>query len=130
MTYGAKLMGSRRIAFVRIAFWAAILLSFLAAINPHPPQLPGAPSDKVQHIAAFLTLSALCFFAYRRTNPLYLGVGLSLFGALIELVQLIPALHRDGDVLDWVADTAATALMLIFLHWRGTGSRRRVAGKG
>ena len=120
----------RRLAILRFLFWAAALFAFAMAVVPQPPQLPGAPSDKVQHIAAFLTLSTLCFFAYRGTNPLYLGVGLSLFGALIELVQLIPALHRDGDVLDWVADTAATAVMLLFLHWRGTGSRRRVAGEG
>ena len=29
------------------------------AIIPHPPQLPGAPSDKIQHIMAFLVLGAL-----------------------------------------------------------------------
>ncbi len=50
-------------------------------------------------------------------SPVYLGSGLSLFGAFIELVQYIPALHRDSDPIDWIADTAAAALVLIFLHW-------------
>ncbi|MCH8615662.1 hypothetical protein LZ016_06055 [Sphingomonas sp. SM33] len=107
----------RRLAILRIAFWAAALFAFVMAILPHPPEVPGAPSDKVQHIAAFLTLAALASFAYPTTSPVYLGTGLSLFGAFIELVQYVPSLHRDSDPLDWIADTAATALMLIFLHW-------------
>jgi len=107
----------RRAAIFRFLFWGAIVVSFLAAINPQPPQLPGAPSDKVQHIAAFLVLGGLASFAYPRTSPVYLGAALSLFGAIIEFVQMIPALHRDGDPMDWIADTAAAALILIFLHW-------------
>ena len=40
-------------------------------------------------------------------------VGLSLFGAFIEVAQAIPMLHRDSDPLDWVADTVACALVVI-----------------
>jgi hypothetical protein len=100
------------------------------AVLPHPPQLPGAPSDKVQHIAAFLVLGALASFAWPRTSPVYLAMALSLFGAVIELVQLIPALNRDGDPIDWIADTAAAGLMLIFLHWLRARWRRLAARKG
>ena len=110
----------RRLAMIRIAFWAAAVFAFVMAVLPHPPELPGAPSDKVQHIAAFLVLGALASFAYPATSPVYLGTGLSLFGAFIELVQYVPSLHRDSDPLDWIADTAAAALMLIFLHWLRT----------
>jgi VanZ family protein len=112
-----------RTAILRAIFWAAIVIAFLAAINPHPPQLPGAPSDKVQHIAAFLVLGTLASFAYPRTSPVYLATALSLFGAVIELVQLIPSLNRDGDPIDWIVDTAAAGLILIFLH-RLRGRRR------
>jgi len=110
----------RRPRILRTAFWAAAVFAFVMAVLPHPLQLPGAPSDKVQHIAAFLVLGALASFAYPRTSPVYLATALSLFGAVIELVQLIPALNRDGDPVDWIADTAAAGLMLIFLHWRRT----------
>ena len=119
----------RRIVILRAIFWAAIAIAFLAAINPHPPQIPGAPSDKVQHIAAFLLLGCLASFAYPRTSPVYLAAGLSLFGALIEVVQLIPSLNRDGDPVDWVADTAAAGLMLIVLHWSRARWGGSVAGK-
>ena len=120
----------RRTRVLRTTFWTAAAFAFVMAVLPHPPQLPGAPSDKVQHIAAFLVLGALASFAWPRTSPVYLATALSLFGAVIELVQLIPTLNRDGDPIDWIADTAAAGLMLIFLHWLRAWWRRRAAGNG
>jgi VanZ family protein len=85
------------------------------AVLPHPPEVPGEPNDKVQHIAAFVTLTLLGSFAYPATALLQLLVRLSLFGAAIEVVQAIPALHRDSDVWDWVADTAAVSVVLLLV---------------
>ena len=107
---------ARRLTALRVAFWAGAAFALIMALLPHPPQLPGEPSDKLQHIAAFLTLGALGSLAYPRANPLHLGAGLSLFGAIIEILQHIPALHRDGDPLDWAADTAAVALIIVLLR--------------
>jgi VanZ family protein len=115
--YPSSMGNSHRSRIVRVVFWLAAVFAFVMAVLPHPPQLPGAPSDKVQHIVAFLVLGCLASVAYPRTSPVYLAVGLSLFGAVIELVQLIPSLNRDGDPVDWLADTAAAGLMLIFLRW-------------
>ena len=115
---------SQRTSIIRIAFWLAAVFAFVMAVHPHPPQLPGAPSDKVQHIAAFLVLGCLASFAYPRTSPVYLAAGLSLFGATIEVIQMIPSLNRDGDPVDWLADTAAAGLMLIFLRWSRVGRNR------
>ena len=120
----------RRLTILRAIFWVAIVLSFLAAINPQPPQLPGQPNDKVQHIMAFLMLGALAFFAFPRTSPVKLLVGLSAFGALIEFTQMIPALHRDGDVLDWIANTAAAAVILAVLHVLRRTTRPTEQGNG
>ena len=94
-------------------FWAAILFGFVMAILPKPPQLPGNPSDKVQHILAFLVLAALASLAYPRLNPLKIALGLSLYGALIEFTQMIPALNRDAEFLDWIADTVAASIVLL-----------------
>ncbi|MEA3067535.1 MAG: hypothetical protein QOK41_942 [Sphingomonadales bacterium] len=106
----------------RAAFWAAACFAFVMAVLPHPPQIPGEPNDKVQHIAAFATLALLGSFAYPRAALLRLLAGLSLFGAFIEVVQAIPELHRDSDVLDWLADTAAVAVVLLLVRWwRGRG---------
>ncbi|HEX8839851.1 MAG TPA: hypothetical protein VF750_05220 [Sphingomicrobium sp.] len=96
----------------RLLFWAALGFAFVMAVLPHPPELPGEPSDKLQHIAAFATLALLVSFAYPATALPRLLLRLSLFGAIIELVQAIPALHRDSDYKDWIADTLAAGLVL------------------
>jgi VanZ family protein len=101
----------------RTLFWAAAAFAFVMAVVPHPPEVPGEPNDKVQHIIAFATLSLLGSFAYPKAALTRLLVGLSVFGALIELVQAIPSLHRDSDVLDWLADTAAVIVVLLLVRW-------------
>lgn len=104
---------------LRFAFWAAAAFAFVMAVLPHPPHIPGDPSDKVQHMLAFAVLAGLGATAYREARLLTLGAALSAFGALIEVVQLIPALHRWGDAVDWIADTAAAALVLSAIGlWR------------
>ena len=100
----------------RALFWLATCFAFVMAVVPHPPELPGEPNDKVQHIIAFATLALLGSFAYPRTALIRLLAGLSLFGALIEVVQAIPMLHRDSDPLDWLADTAAVLVVLLIVR--------------
>lgn len=102
----------------RLLFWAALIFAFVMAVLPHPPRLPGDPDDKVQHILAFATLGLLGHVAFRNVAALRLIARLSLFGAVIEVVQTIPALNRDGDVVDWVADTLSVAIVLGLLRFR------------
>ena len=105
-----------------ILFWLAIAFAFVMAVLPHPPEMPMSPTDKVQHIVAFAVLTVLGFAAYRA--PLNLFCGLAAFGALIEAVQAIPALHRSSDLVDWMADVAAVAITLgITLTLRRLGLR-------
>lgn len=86
--------------------------AFVLAVLPNPPQLPGSPSDKIQHVAAFAVLSGLAFAAFPGASSLRRLVWLSGFGALIEVVQAITLLHRDSDIHDWIADTAACVIVL------------------
>jgi VanZ family protein len=111
------------VPFRRALFWAAALFAFVMAILPHPPEIPGNPSDKVQHIAAFATLGVLGAWAYAQTSVLELFAGLSFFGAAIEVVQAIPALHRDSDIKDWIADVIAAGLVLALIYWRRARKR-------
>jgi len=112
-----KLSDWRASRTTRILFWIAASFAFVMAVLPHPPEVPGQPNDKVQHITAFATLALLGSFAYPATALLQLLLRLSLFGALIEVVQAIPALNRDSDVLDWLADTVAVAVVLLLIRW-------------
>ena len=110
--------GSQKLTILRSLFWAACLFAFVMAVIPHPPRLPGNPSDKLQHIFAFLVLAALGHLAYPATRKRVLLIGLMAFGALIEIAQMIPQIHRDSDPFDWLADTAASfTVLLIVALW-------------
>jgi hypothetical protein len=93
------------------------LFALVMALLPHPPHFHGEPSDKVEHAMAFATLGLLGTFGYPRLSSLRLLAGLSVFGALIEVAQAIPFIHRDSDPLDWVADTVACGIVLLALSW-------------
>jgi hypothetical protein len=48
------------------------------------------------------------------------------FGAMIEFAQLIPALHRDSDPYDWIADTlAALTVFVVIALWGYSHARQR-----
>jgi VanZ family protein len=98
------------IRLYRIAFWAAMLVAFTMAALPHPPMVP--VWDKLQHMTAFVVLTLIGCLAYPRASRVKLTLGLVAFGGLIELVQMIPALGRDSDWHDWLADIFAVALAL------------------
>ena len=114
--------GWRASRTARTTFWAAACFAFVMAVLPHPPEVPGDPNDKVEHVVAFATLAALGSFAYPRLALLRLLAGLSMFGALIEFVQAIPALQRDSDPKDWIADTLAVVIVLALIGWRRRSS--------
>lgn len=91
-------------------FFACALFAFVMALLPKPPAVPLDPGDKFQHMMAFFTLGVLSAAGWRKSTLLAVFVPLALFGGAIELFQLIPALHRDGDWVDWLADMAAAAV--------------------
>jgi len=102
---------------LRPIFWTATIFALVMALLPQPPQLPGSPSDKVQHVIAFATLAALGASAYPWASLVRLLASLSAFGAVIEILQAIPMLNRDSDPVDWLADTFAAALVLAGISW-------------
>ncbi|MDQ2877477.1 MAG: hypothetical protein M3R41_00170 [Pseudomonadota bacterium] len=103
-----------RTIFAQLAFWAALAFAVTMALLPHPPATPLDPyGDKVEHMAAFATLAFLGVFAFPAAALARIGERLSFLGALIEVVQSIPALHRDCDIRDWLADTAAIIVALL-----------------
>lgn len=61
---------------------------------------------------AFLTLGALAAAGWPSRPILLLFAGLAAFGGFIEIAQAIPALHRDAQWSDWLADMAAAIMGL------------------
>jgi hypothetical protein len=97
---------------VQAAFIVAIVGVFVLAVLPAPEAPEGLPWDKANHFGAFFVLMGLGAAAWPGRNPLWTALGLWLFGGAIELVQSIPAVHRDGDVWDWAADTLGILAVL------------------
>ena len=115
-------MNSTLIRYALIAsFWGAVAFTFACAEMPArlSPQL--FPWDKAEHFLAFYVLASLAAAAYPRVPLIIVALWLSLFGATIELVQALPIVHRDCDIWDWVADSAAIAAALaptLLDRWR------------
>ena len=97
----------------QLLFWSALVFAFVMASLPQPPPLPGDPSDKVLHVLAFLVLAGLAAFAYPRVRLIVIFLGLALFGGAIEVAQAIPQLGREPSWVDWLADVAAAATVLL-----------------
>lgn len=92
----------------RLLFAAALVFATVMAFVPHPPHVPtDSLGDKVNHMLAFGTLTGLACMGWPQASRWRTVERLSFLGALIEVVQAIPALHRDCDIRDWIADTVA-----------------------
>ncbi|MEH3104336.1 MAG: hypothetical protein PGN12_10560 [Sphingomonas phyllosphaerae] len=112
---------------VRVPWFFALIVATSFAVGmalmPHPVQIAEV-GDKWQHMAAFGTLTLLSVLAFPTSSLLRIGERLSFLGAMIEVLQSIPSLHRDCDIMDWVADTTIIVAVLIVVRI-GRGAQRR-----
>jgi VanZ family protein len=102
----------------QLLFWLALIFAVVMALLPKPPHVAGNLGDKYQHMLAFGTLTVLACMGYPGAELLRLGEHLSFLGALIEVMQSIPALHRDCDIRDWIADTVVVVGVLLVVRMR------------
>jgi VanZ family protein len=110
------LTNPRLVRLAKLAFWLALAGAFVMAVLPKPPETPiDRFGDKFAHIAAFATLATLALLAYGRAARWRIVERLSFFGALIEVVQSLPMLHRSCDLRDWIADTLMVLVVVILL---------------
>ena len=95
--------------FFQLAFWLAVSITLYLTLRPITLHVPA--SDKAQHLLTFAALMLIAASAYPRARLVPLGLALSGFGGLIELVQ--PKFQRSGELLDWVADSVGILLALL-----------------
>lgn len=98
--------------FARPAYFAFVLVLLVIALVPQPQAPVGTPNDKVNHILAFFTLAFLARLLWPGTRLIVPFLWLALFGGLIEVLQHVMRLGRDGEWLDFVADVVAVAIGL------------------
>lgn len=115
---------SRR-AVVQAAYWLVVVAVFAGAVAPiHEGGPPG--SDKVEHFAVFAALMAGAGLIYRRQPLWRAALLLLLYGGLIEIVQGLPMVGRDRDLMDWLADGLGVACATAALTLWGLRARRGV----
>lgn len=113
---------------LRGVFWATLAFSVIMAVIPYPPHIPiDNLGDKFEHALAFAVMALLGAIAYPRFPVTRMAERLSFLGAMIELIQSIPSLHRDCDIADWVTDTVSILLVLCLV---ALVRRMRAAGPG
>src|SRR5882672_733862 len=113
---------SMLIRLAQAVFFAALIFTFYSAVIPSKHAVQLVPWDKAEHFIAFYALTGLGVAAFPRHRLWVIGALLSAFGALIEIVQGLPIVHRDRDLWDWVADTIAVVAALspmLLVWWRG-----------
>lgn len=100
----------------RLTLLISILaIGFLATTN-NPYPIPSAPSDKVNHLIAFLELTIVTRLAWPRLRFIWFAPALLGFGFCIELVQAnLP--YRDFSLADVAADGAG--ILIGLLPWPG-----------
>lgn len=96
-----------------IAFWLAATFAYVEAVMPAREQIELSAWDKINHMAAFFTITFLARAAYPRIAVFRLFVMMAAFGAFIELSQALPIIHRDAEWDDWFADLIATLIGLM-----------------
>ena len=94
---------------LRALFWIAVVVSYAAAVVPSSDAPDPTGWDKANHMLAFATMAVLAGPAFPGAPLWRPAVGLVAFGGLIELTQMIPALGRDAELADWIADAVAVA---------------------
>jgi VanZ family protein len=108
----------RLIRAAKYVFWLALVFAVTMAVLPKPPETPiDKFGDKFAHILGFATLGALATVAFGRAARWRIVERLCFLGAVIEVVQSIPALHRTCDVRDWIADTLAVLVAVTIAGW-------------
>ena len=110
---------------MRLLFWLVLIFAVVMAELPEPPQMPiDRLGDKTTHMLAFATLAFLAALGFPAANRWRIAERLSFLGALVEVVQSIPALRRDCDIGDWIADTFAIIVVTMIMGWLLSRVRR------
>lgn len=91
------------------------------ALRPSTGVESGLPWDKANHAMAFLALTVVAGLGWPGLSRIQLILIMLAAGVAIELAQGLPAIGRDADVLDVVADGVGVAVGLAVL----AGMRRR-----
>lgn len=114
MNFSLLARRSSRLIFRSAAVACAILMAWLA-FRPAVEVAGGLPWDKANHALAYLTLTVFTRLGWPTLRVAALLALMLVSGIVIEVVQGLPAIGRDADAMDIVADGFGAAAGLLFL---------------
>ena len=86
------------------------------ALLPKPPATPMDQfGHKFEHLLAFAVLTSIASLGWPHSKRWRMFLLLAAFGAMIEVIQKLPMLHRDSDWFDLVPDTLAIILAFVIV---------------
>ncbi|SFL86633.1 VanZ family protein [Marinobacter zhejiangensis] len=87
---------------------SAIAILYLATTSGSE-LMPPSPSDKLNHLVAFMELTLLARLSWPRSHPAVLLALVAAYGVAIELIQW-PLPHREFSLADMLADSVGIML--------------------
>lgn len=100
----------------RLAFLISLIAIVFLATTENTYQIPSAPSDKLNHLIAFVELTVITRLAWPRLRAIWFAPALLVFGLGIEVVQAsLP--YRHFSLADLATDGAGIVIGL--LPWPG-----------
>ena len=96
-------------------FWSSVaIVTLMMLVESAPKEDAWRYWDKLQHASIFLILCLAGCLAFKQHKGLII-IGLSVFGAVTEVLQETMTTTRTGDVFDWLADVVGILLCLLIL---------------
>ena len=116
---------SARFRFAMAAFWTVVIMALcwmpgrlIQEIEQNSSWFEIPDLDKVIHWGIFVVFTVLWLrTSTSRWRYLWVGFAGLTFAAITELVQLIPAVGRDGEVGDAITDLIGVAIGLAIAPW-------------
>jgi VanZ family protein len=99
--------------FMPLFFVLGLVVTTIAALLPST-LIPGDLQfwDKAQHVLAYTALTVTGVLAFPRQAKL-VCLGLTIHGALIEVLQLTLTTTRSGEFVDWLADAIGIVIGIV-----------------
>ena len=108
-------MFKNKLIFITL-FWlllAATTFLLLIEVKPSPQTWP---KDKLEHAIFFGLLTYLGIKTYPK-YIFYIGIGLAIYGGIMEQAQSLFTLTRTGSIGDWLADLTGIILVVFAINF-------------